>query len=269
MTLDELLAEGRRAWPMLSADPPVTDILRRKDAAPDGDLGTFDAAEVFLAAALLGGDAAAPGAFEQRYFSVIDAVLDRAGATRDELDEVRQVLRKRLLVPPGDGPPRLVDYCGEGRLAGLLRIAATRALVNLRTKRRPGGGLDQLAEHVAAELDPQRAILKQQERTDVADAIRAAARGLSQRARTLLRLNLVDGLSVDELGRVFQLHRSNAARQLARARDELIAGTRARLAERWGSDAAALELISSSLDVTLGRVLATGSTWGGGKPPPA
>src|SRR5262245_31951285 len=104
MTLAELLVEGRRAWPTLAADPPIAEILQRKD---DSDVAALDAEEVFLAAALLAGDAAAPAAFEQRYFSVIDHALDRAGATRDELDEVRQTLRARLLVKSGDAPPRL------------------------------------------------------------------------------------------------------------------------------------------------------------------
>jgi RNA polymerase sigma-70 factor (ECF subfamily) len=254
---------------MLRGDPPVAEVVACKAAgAPlDEAIATLDAAEVFLAAALLGGDQAAPAAFEQRYFSAATSVLERAGATHDEADEVLQTLRARLLVSADGGTPRLVDYCGNGRLPGLLRIAATRALMNMRDKRKPESDLDALAEQATADLDPQRAILEQQESDAIAGAIRSTARALPRRSRTLLRLNLVEGLSIDELGRVFGLHRATAARQLARARDELIAGVRQRLVELWGEGAAALELVSARLEITLGGALATGSTWRSGKPP--
>jgi RNA polymerase sigma-70 factor (ECF subfamily) len=257
--MTELLAEGRNSWPTLGSDPPVAAVVARKagDKPLDATAATLDPSEVFLAAALLGADPAATPAFEKRYFPVAEAALTRAGGTKDEVDEVLQTLRVRLYTPADDGVPRLVDYCGAGRLGGLVRVAAVRALINLRAKHKPSDELDDgIADCLVADLDPERARVKEEERAAVRAAIRETARALPGRSRTLLRLSLVKGLSIDELGRVFGIHRATAARQLAQARSELIAGVRARLAERWGDQADALTLVSTSLEITLGSALA-------------
>jgi len=88
----------------------------------------------------------------------LEELLRCAGATGDELDEVRQLLRARLLLPSETGPPRLVDYCGAGRLRRQLRVVATRALVNLRSGYRfydPPGGR-RLRGPVATMMDSRR-----------------------------------------------------------------------------------------------------------------
>ena len=254
VSADDIARAGRDAWPTLRPDPPVAEVLRRK---PDG---ARDPVEIFVAAALLAGDPAAPAAFEARYFDIVDAALARAGASADEIDEIRQLLRTRLLMPDPGGELRLVDYCGHGRLPGLLRVSAVRALINARAKRDGHAEHDSsLAERVAAEIDPGRIALARQERADVADATRAAALALDPRSRAVLRLSLVERLSIDEIGRVFGIHRATAARQLARARDALIDGVRERLAERWEAGAEALTLVSTHLELTLGRLLRTAS----------
>lgn len=260
MTEDELIAEGRRAWPQLAPDPPVGAVLAQRAAGRPIEevIDSLDAAEVFLAAALLAGDPAAPGAFEERYFDAIDGALARIRASRDEIAEVRQLMRARLLLPREDGTVPLVDYCGAGRLGGLLRVSAMRALFNMRAKQKPSEDPDEaLAQHIAAELDPQTTMLGDEERVAVATSIRDAARALGSRARSLLRFNLIDGMSIDELGRVFGVHRATAARQLARAREDLVAGVRERLVETWGERAETWTLVSTHLDITLSRLLAT------------
>ena len=55
---------------------------------------------------------------------------------------------------------------------------------------------------------------------------------LDQRQRNVLQMNLVQGLSIDEVGRVYAVHRATAARWVSAAREQLVSQTRTRLAER-------------------------------------
>ena len=82
---------------------------------------------------------------------------------------------------------------------------------------------------------------------------------LSPRARTMLRLHLVHGLTIDEIAPMHKVHRATAARWLARARGEVLERSRARLGQLLETDARDVEsimhLIASRLDVSIARHL--------------
>lgn len=80
---------------------------------------------------------------------------------------------------------------------------------------------------------------------------------LPARDRTLLRLNLVDGLTIDELARMYQMHRATAARQLEHARGAVATATRLHLAATVPPDELeeVARLVASQLDLSLSRVL--------------
>ena len=46
------------------------------------------------------------------------------------VDDVRSIVRDKLLLPDGDRPPRIIDYAGRGRLRGLIQVSATRAAID-------------------------------------------------------------------------------------------------------------------------------------------
>jgi RNA polymerase sigma-70 factor (ECF subfamily) len=48
----------------------------------------------------------------------------------------------------------------------------------------------------------------------------------------VLRLHLVEGLALERIGAMYRTHKSTVSRWLARARQQVLEGTRARLAER-------------------------------------
>ena len=54
-------------------------------------------------------------------------------------------------------------------------------------------------------------------------------RALESRERSVLRMHVVDGLNIDEIGTVHRVHRPTVARRIAKARETLLAETRARL----------------------------------------
>ena len=77
--------------------------------------------------------------------------------------------------------------------------------------------------------------------------------------RTVLRMHYLDGLNIDRIGVVFNVHRATVARWIARTRDALLAETKRRLGERLrvtGRELASLMgLVQSQLDVSIGKVL--------------
>src|SRR5437773_409477 len=75
-------------------------------------------------------------------------------------------------------------------------------------------GLSRLPSPAA---DPELAFLKLQHRQDFKEAFGEAMATLDQRQKNVLLMNLVQGLSIDEVGRVYSVHRATAARWVSAA----------------------------------------------------
>ena len=75
----------------------------------------------------------------------------------------------------------------------------------------------------------------------------------------LLRYQLIDGLTIDEIGALSRVHRATAARWLATIRDGLVERTRELLGEALGVDsveaASIVRMVQSQLDVSVIRHL--------------
>ena len=78
--------------------------------------------------------------------------------------------------------------------------------------------------------DPLRSQLEAEYRTEFATALYEAIAVPDAEDRTLLRQQIVDGLSIQEIGAAFGLHCPTAARWLQRAHGALVTVTRNRLA---------------------------------------
>ncbi len=102
------------------------------------------------------------------------------------------------------------------------------------------------------------------------DAFRAALERvlakLTSEDRNLLRLSLVHGLSIDEVGRLYQIHRSTAARRLGRLKDGIGQDTRMYLRAELGADRKELQslfrLVKTGLDKSFVRLLGHTKTQG-------
>jgi RNA polymerase sigma-70 factor (ECF subfamily) len=96
-------------------------------------------------------------------------------------------------------------------------------------------------------------------RSEFAVALREAIADLSVEDRTLLRQQIVDGMSIDSIGVAFGVHRATAARWLTRARAALVAATHRRLADRLKLPVEQIEsvirLVQSKLDASMIRYL--------------
>jgi RNA polymerase sigma-70 factor, ECF subfamily len=181
-----------------------------------------------------------------------------AGAARisDTLrDEAIAVTQSQMFVIRETKPAAIGDYAGRGALRGWLRISVAREMVRLAKKQQQSVELaDQLVGSAGFE-DPLLAQLKVKYRTEMATAFRTSLSELPARDRTLLRYQLVDGLSIDDIGAIYRVHRATAARWLAKIREDLIASTRGLMSQSLGVDtgeaASIVRLVQSQLDVSV------------------
>jgi RNA polymerase sigma-70 factor, ECF subfamily len=101
------------------------------------------------------------------------------------------------------------------------------------------------------------ALLKQRHGAEFRASLREAIDALSPRERNVLRLHLLEGMSLEEVGRVYDAHRASVARWIARARTEILADTRKRLSARLrlqeGEFDSLMGLVRSDLDQSLRR----------------
>ena len=107
--------------------------------------------------------------------------------------------------------------------------------------------------------NPELELLKRQYAAAFSDALRAAVGALEPRLRAAMRMSFVDGLSIDEIGAVYTVHRATAARWIQRACDAILDHTRATLAERLALSQTELDrltaMVQSQLDVSLSQLL--------------
>lgn len=137
---------------------------------------------------------------------------------------------------------------------------AVRIALGLLKKRQPAQPGDEvLADIAAAGSDPELAHIKSLYRQEFKGAFQNALNSLTPRERNMLRMVLLDGLSITDLGAFYRVHRSTASRQLAAAREKLMDETRQELRavldlspEQFYS---LLQTIRSHLDLSLENIL--------------
>jgi len=270
VALAEQWARAVAAWPSVTL--PFDEVValwaaRVQEVEPAGladAIAALRAADLAIAAACAAGDPAALRAFDATYLGNLRAVLARVTTSAAEVAEVAQIVREKLLVPGAAGRARILDTAGHGDLGGLVRVIAIRTALNLRRAEQRQDPLEDHAElaTLAPESDPELAAIQAQHRALIKAALEAALAGLEPRQRSVLRMHLVEGLTIDEIGRAHDVHRATAARWLEHVRDELRAATLRGLRARLGGDAdgvaSLIRVLDSRLQVSFQRLLATG-----------
>jgi len=264
--LGELLERARERWPGVglgdgSFAQSLADRLPRGEAALTA-LSGLCAEDCFLAAACAAGDPAALGHFERRILPEARAALLARRLRPDEVEEALQQLRGRLFVGES-GPGKIADYAGRAPLAAWVRMAAVRTALNLnRGARRAEVGLDEAPAHALSVpvAPPEFAYVKARYRGQFKAGFEEAFAALEPRQRTLLKLQLVDGLTTTQIGRAYRVDASTVRRWLIDARGRLLEGTRTRLSARLGLADGEVEsllaLLVTQLDQSVRRILA-------------
>ncbi len=261
--LTAALAVAVAAWPDALVDPIAwMRTLGGHAATPTmaaRPLGDLEVADLYLAFAAGSGDVAAVAACDamlvrEAGYAAAAARLD--GAMRDE---AIQIVRAIVFVPRPEKPPAIHDYGGRGRLHGWLRVLVARELVRLAKAQRRSVELEDYMIDATDDPDPVLERLKATYREQLADAFREALDGISARDRTLLRYQWIDGLTIDDIGEIYRVHRATAARWLATIRDGLVERTRNTLAQTLGVDTteaqSIVRFVQSQLEVSVLRHL--------------
>ncbi|MBX3209745.1 MAG: transcriptional regulator [Labilithrix sp.] len=260
--LHGLVARARAAWPDVRLDAEAFAAFLGRRVSPE-TLAEARAEDLWIACASAGADPAALAVVEARYLPDVDAALGKMGLGQDRIAEVKQGLRRLLFVGDGQTPPRIGDYRGSGDLRAWMRVTAMRAALKLlRKDGREAASDDALLAARAPDDDPELAYMKATYRAAFKTAFQEALESLQGRERTLLKQQIVDGLGIDELGALYEVHRATAARWVAAAREKLLLRTRRTfmLRARISSDEceSIMRMVRSQLDVSLHRRLAAG-----------
>jgi RNA polymerase sigma-70 factor, ECF subfamily len=263
--IDEHYATASAAWPTfkLPRDRFHAHVLRRlhsRAKAPseaEQIVRNLPAADLYLAAACSDGDAAAITAFRDTLVPTLRPVLGKLAMTPAQIDETIQ--RVLVLVFVGEGGPRQIDtYGGRGTLRSWLRTIAVRTGRRMLGLESDIASDDELSTLPAAVADPELQLLRGRYRDQVRESFAAAFAELSERERNVLRQYHIDGLTIDQLGALYQVNRATTARWVAGARLAVVTKTRNRLIQRFGLDVAEVDsiirLVRSQLDVSVREI---------------
>lgn len=217
--------------------------------------------ELWLAVAAERGDALAAEAIATEVFPRVRRALERARVPPAVADEVLQTLRIRLFMPPERGASLLSSWVCRGDLGAWLKAVAIReasALLQKTHRELPTEEMD-LVDLIGLTNDPALQTVRQASIAVFARSLERAMASLEPRDRTLLRQYYVDGLGIDGVARLHGIHRSNAARWLAKARATVMLSVKRDLLEREeisSSDLSSLiRAATSGLELSLTRLL--------------
>lgn len=260
--LAQAAGAARSAHPELSSvtDEALARHLASCASSPE-ELATLQAADVLLALACALGHVRALEELHRRMGQVVPRAVARLRSNGAFLEEVRQLLSQRLLVPAEGSAARVLDYKGKGPLERWLRAAALRVALNLiETDKSPREQGDSAIRALPDQGgDPEMLLLRRRYAPEFKQAVEAALKSLSTKERNFLRLYFVEGLTVEQIGAMQGAHKSTVSRWLTRARETVGVQVRALLGDRLKLSAGELEslmgLLQSELELSLLRVL--------------
>jgi RNA polymerase sigma-70 factor, ECF subfamily len=263
--LQQTLTSARSRWPEVELSSNVYCRRLGQAAAVDGLSMTqtmeLHAVDLFLASACVLAISNAAAAFDRDFLGSSVATLRRLDPSAAFADEVRQVLREKLLVSGGAAPPRIASYSGRGPLAQWVAVAAQREGLSIK---RASGRLRQLAEQHAASVfsgvrDPELVYMKERYQNEFRDAFRAALFALSERDRVVLRFSLVDRLSFTKIAAMFGVNQSSVTRWVASTREQIQHHMLQFFRERLGLDRNEFEsvarMVRSELELNVSQLL--------------
>jgi RNA polymerase sigma-70 factor len=261
-----LTEEARTTWPRVQVDIGrfAIYIARKLDPAQHDmprALADICIGDLYLTCGCVMGVAAALSAFDERYVRNLRTFVKDIDSSPARLDEVKQLLRERLLLGSAETPARIGSYSGRGSLAAWVQVVTQRlAFTSLRRQLPPTADADdELSERVVSGPDPELDYLRIRYAEDVRNALQAALRELPARERLILRLHLVDGLSLVKIARVYKVSQSTVSRWLMQSRETVRASTKRHLTEVLGMSSAEFEslarLVCSRLDLGLSTAL--------------
>jgi RNA polymerase sigma-70 factor (ECF subfamily) len=257
--LERLCDEARGAWPGIEVPPD--DFSRWVDERSGGDLEAArkHAGDLYLACACARGDVRALAELDRRFLAPLGGAVATIDPSPAFADEVRQVLRRKLLVSDGKSRARIADYTGRGPLGGWLRVAAIRAARDLKRSHRREAPLEGEPADGALARDPELEYLRARHGRELREALQRTLAELPPRERNVLCLYFLDGKSSVAIGAIYQVEGATVRLWLKRLRATILAETKRLLGERLHLAEPELESLIGSLqddlEVSLSRLL--------------
>jgi RNA polymerase sigma-70 factor (ECF subfamily) len=254
-----LIAEARRALPPIALGDDVLEAHVARWSAAAGD-APVEVGDLVLARACAAGEPGALAHFDATFARDMALALSTFRGDHDFVDEVLQATREKLFV---GASPKILDYGGRGSLRAWLRAVVMRTALNARRRRigdpAPSATDDALLAVAAPAGDPELAQIVAKYGGAYKRAVHDALAELPPEDRNVLRLSLLEGLGIDAIARIYDVHRATVARWIGRAREAVVEGARRRLGESTRLDAAELASITracrTTLDLSLIRAL--------------
>ncbi len=263
VALETNIREARHAWPtIVVADEDFVEYLAERvvDTPIPQALLQLRASDLYLACACAGGDEHALALFSQSYANDFGAILASMRISQATIDDVKQQVSQKLFVAAEGELPRIRDYAGEGDLRTWTRVIAVRmALTQLRKSKQEVELDDAMLSLQSPDDDPELFLIKKRYRSEFRTSFHNAVTILNARERTLLRMHLLDGLTIDRIGGVYGVHRATAFRWIAKAREKVWAETQRlvqlKLQLSVSEYGRVLEQVRSQLDLSIERAL--------------
>lgn len=266
--LTSLWESGRTAWPDIVLPAIVfirhlaAHLPTEAEESTRGFLASVHASDLYLACACALGDPVALAAFDRSILGQVPAFLARMDPSPSFADELKQLLREKLLVAAAGGAPKIAEYAGAGALWSWVRVVAIRTAVSLRRNRdeQPGKELDDgVAKVLPLGQDIEVDYIRTRHHSEFKEALRAAFASLPQEQRHVLRLHFAGGLTQDAIAALLQVNRRTVGRWLSSARTAMFHETRRLLQSRLRLSPADLDslvhVLRKSFDLSISTLL--------------
>ncbi len=256
ITIDAAYQAGVAQWPGVEIElGAFADAVHDVGVAEEG-LRAW-AGDFYLACAAGQGDANAVAIIDERFVCRLEARIRRLGSGAATSD-VLQSIRERLFA---GARPRLRSYNAVGPLEQWIKVVAIRIAIDLHRARPSGGATEVPLEIDAAGHNPDACtvLAKAQLKKAFEEALRTELTSLGKRDRTVLRLHVVEGVSIEKIAAAYGVHRVTVARWIWTAGEVVLEGLRRHFESRYGivpseCDSMA-HLVRSNLSLDLPRLL--------------
>jgi RNA polymerase sigma-70 factor (ECF subfamily) len=257
--IEQAYAKAKTLWPDVA-----TTLDEFREASARVGVHDFDAcaSDLFLSCAAGRGDAVAIQHIDERFIATLTGRIRRLGASSDEIADVLQVVRERLFT---GSSPRIRTYNATVSLSQWIKVIAIRAAIDAHRRealltKPPMMPAD---SDVPDPHDMQTHVMKEEYRHEFEKAVRELLVRLETRDRIVLRLYILEHVSIDKIAGMYGVHRVTVTRWIWNAGEHLLAGLREHFRHRFGIELREFDslarLVRSRLSLDLDRVLGSAS----------
>jgi RNA polymerase sigma-70 factor, ECF subfamily len=262
------LQAAREAWKGIDlpraafVEHVAAAVVQRNPADPWAHVARLHLADLYLACACLRRNPVALEAL-QPLLAAVPALVRPLSPDPGFAGDVRARVSELLLVAAPGRAAKLARYSGEGTLRSWFLVVVQREALALRKAEslyQPTGDDPAWSDLLAGRFEPELELLRARFLPQLEAAMRAAVAGLARRARVVLRLSIVKGVTMQQIAAFYRVNQSTVSRWIARALDDLHEGVRRAFRERCNLKATEAEsliaAVRSQVEVSLAGLLA-------------